>query len=175
MELLLGCGHDRTKRASLPGYPREWEQLVTIDINPACKPDFVVDLNAVDWLPPSFDNSFHEIHAYEVLEHLGRQGDIASFFHTFNHIYRLLVPDGHLFATCPSRHSPWLWGDPGHTRTIQSETLIFLNQNEYKRQSGITMMSDYRWMWKGDFEVVASNEDRTLHRFVLRAIKPSRI
>jgi len=54
------------------------------------------------------EDFFDEVHAYEVLEHLGRQGDYRSFFATFANIYRVLVPGGLLLATVPSRYSGWL-------------------------------------------------------------------
>jgi hypothetical protein len=202
-ELLLGCGHSRKKQACIPGDTLEWKDLVTLDSNPLCDPDIVCDLNEEYWLPNGSyprlrtefigdhykvepddtgywtvafkENIFTEIHAYEVLEHLGRQGDVQSFFSTFRNIYDILVPDGVLFATCPSRHSAWAWGDPGHTRLIQPEHLIFLDQGQYKFQLGKTAMSDYRSIWKGDFQCLSSTDDKTFHRFVLQAKKPARI
>ena len=174
-ELLIGCGHSRKKQARVPGTSDDWNNLVTLDINEACSPDIVCDLNQEQWFDHGgFESSFEEVHAYEVLEHLGRQGDITSFFSTFYNIWRILVPDGYLFATCPSRHSPWAWGDPGHTRIISPESLIFLDQGQYNFQLGKTAMSDYRAEWKGDFQCVSSTDDRTFHRFVLKAIKPAR-
>lgn len=201
-ELLLGCGHSRKKQACIPGALLEWNDLVTLDSNELCNPDIVCNLNPSfdtgNWWVHGYEkyeqspyfvrpvnqtwnylefkeNIFDEVHAYEVLEHLGKQGDIQSFFSTFANIYRILVPDGLLFATCPSRFSPWLWGDPGHTRAIQQESLIFLDQGQYKFQLGKTAMSDYRNDWKGDFKCLSSTDDRTFHRFVLQAIKPARL
>jgi hypothetical protein len=150
-ELLLGCGHQRTKFVIPPGSNREWQDLITCDDNRKCKPDVTCNLDysrfkiwrvqdctskgamciessSKDQFKESF---FTEVHAYELLEHLGRQGDTRSFFHTFSNIYRVLVPDGYLCATVPSRFSPWLWGDPGHTRVIYKESLSFLDQASY--------------------------------------------
>lgn len=197
-ELLLGCGHSRQKRMGLPNTPLEFEDLVTLDLNHDCKPDLFCNLNDMHWLCNAltsvgesvvFDRSgtkfidkeikksfFSEVHAYEVLEHLGQQGDVGSFFSTFENIYRILVPNGHLFATVPSRFSPWMWGDPGHRRAILPESLVFLDQTNYA-QCGQTMMSDYRSIYKADFIVRHSQltEDKLIHQFVLQAIKPSRI
>lgn len=52
---------------------------------------------------------------------------------------------------------------------------VFLNQAEYARQIGKTAMSDFRYVYKADFatEFVSAKDDHL--RFVLRAIKPSRI
>ena len=186
VELLLGCGHQRKKLACLLGSSPEWTDLVTLDNNYDCSPDIICDLNTSYWKAfrtkrsQFFDDAwffkesmFNEVHAYEVLEHLGTQGDAESFFSTFYNIWHVLVDGGHLFATCPSRHSPWLWGDPGHTRVIHSESLIFLDQENYK-QLGKTAMSDYRSQWKGDFKIINSTDDGTWHLFVLQAVKPVR-
>ena len=91
-ELLLGCGHLRKKRLKQPEQGDEWQNLVTLDVNPACNPDVVHDLNVTPW--PFQDEEFDEVHAYEVLEHIGRQGDYKSFFDHFNELYRILKPGG---------------------------------------------------------------------------------
>lgn len=148
-----------------------WSDLTTLDIDPNAKPDVLHDLN--DPALPFADSTFDEVHAYEVLEHIGRQGDWRGYFREFSEYYRILRPDGLFFASCPAIASRWLWGDPGHVRTIQFETLIFLNQSAYG-QLGKTALTDYRHVWRGDFETVHHHEDDVWFRFVLRAIKPSR-
>jgi 2-polyprenyl-3-methyl-5-hydroxy-6-metoxy-1,4-benzoquinol methylase len=79
MELLIGCGHNREKKVSVPELPKEWSKdLITLDWNESTEPDVVHDLNI---LPYPFDHDmFDEIHAYEVLEHVGTQGDFRFFF-----------------------------------------------------------------------------------------------
>lgn len=187
-ELLIGCGHSREKLADplhtasrgQAAQGREWRNLETLDINPACKPDYLWDLRVTPWcrgpgeehLPTSH---YSEIHAYEVLEHLGKQGDAEAFFQTFWEIWRLLTPGGYLVATVPSRYSEWLWGDPGHCRVVLPCTLQFLDQTRYTLQLGLTRMSDYRHIYNGDFDVRYSHDDRITHQFILQAVKPSRI
>jgi hypothetical protein len=172
-ELLLGCGYSREKRMCLPGNQLIWRNLVTADYRKKCSPDIVCDLDDMKWMP-FLPEKFSEVHAYEVLEHLGSQGYEASFFSTFDNIWRILIPGGYLFATVPSRFSPWLWGDPGHRRAILPESLIFLDQTAYDSQVGVTMMSDYRDIYKSDFKVISSTDDHVLHKFILQAIKPAR-
>lgn len=194
-ELLIGCGHARNKLIVPPGSSAEWRGLVTLDVNEQVMPDIRCDIDHVPWDPSyvhpvadylfcdeSETNQFHfrdscvdEIHAYEVLEHLGGQGKYHQFFWHFQEIWRVLKPGGYLCATVPSRYSPWLWGDPGHRRAILQETLIFLDQLNYIAQCGRTAMSDYRDVYKADFTCVKSTDDRTFHTFILQAIKPSRI
>lgn len=191
--LLVGCGHARDKRLEpahfLPSPdpyqrigPRVWRgQLETLDYESPCEPDIVWDLNVTPWRRKSntryekiADDSYNEVHAYEVLEHLGAQGRYRDFFDTFSEIWRVLKPGGFLCATCPSRQSHWLWGDPGHTRVVLPVSLTFLTQPEYDRQKGVTTMSDYRSVYRADFDVVHSYDNKETHSFILQAVKPSR-
>lgn len=170
MELLLGCGNDRRKKVTINNVMKaEWDELVTLDIDPACKPDVVHDLNVFPY--PFGDNSFGEIHAYEVLEHCGRQGDFRFFFRQFEEFWRILKPGGLFVATVPLWDSKWAWGDPGHTRIINDGSLVFLSQKEYELQIGKTAMTDYRHCYKADFEIVAINEKGDTFAFVLKATK----
>ena len=82
-ELLLGCGFSRVKKLAHPDRP-EWDGLVTLDMNPAHKPDVVFDLN--DWPLPFDGDTFDEVHAYDVMEHLGQQGDWKFFFRQWANI-----------------------------------------------------------------------------------------
>lgn len=155
----------------------DWTELVTLDSNQDHKPDVVYDLENLPW--PFEDDSFDQIHGYEVFEHLGRQGDFRSFFAHFYEAWRILRPGGFLAVTCPSYKGLWAWGDPSHTRVITSGSLVFLDQEQYHLQVGRTAMSDFRWLWKGDFKAVQvdmkAEEAGTGFAFVLQAVKPARL
>lgn len=188
MELLLGCGAKRDKRIQSD---KPWKDLVTLDINPDHKPDYIFDLSKIGELAfpnretvyrganfiqglPFENDKFYEIHAYEVLEHIGQQGDYKKFFAQFSDFWRILKPGGLICATVPSWNNMWAFGDPSHTRVINEGTLIFLSQQEYKNQVGITAMSDFRYIYKADFDIRMSyHRDGTFY-FILEAIKPSR-
>lgn len=170
-ELIIGCGRSKVKKISRPGH-EDWANLVTLDINPDHSPDVLWDLN--DLPLPFEENQFSEIHAYEVLEHCGRQGDYKFFFNQFSDFWRILHPDGVFVGTCPLYSSVWAWGDPSHTRVIQKENFVYLSQIEYKRQIGVTEMSDFRYLYKADFELEYLTEEDGKLKFVLKAIKPSR-
>jgi cyclopropane fatty-acyl-phospholipid synthase-like methyltransferase len=167
-ELLIGCGSNHEKRLTCDG-SQVWENLTTLDYNPDHKPDVVWDLMSVSGLPFESD-TFDEIHAYEVLEHTGAQGDYKFFFWQFSDFWRVLKPNGHLLVTCPSRHSVWALGDPSHTRVLQKEMLIFLDQDAYK-EVGKTSISDFRSIYKAHFKHVHVNENQDEFHFVLKAIK----
>lgn len=181
-----------TKKIRVFDTSDRWEALTTLDVNQDCDPDLWCDLNAQPpWLAAprrqSGDAAFgnlhelegdywDEIHAYEVLEHLGRQGDAHSFFAQFSELYRLLKPGGHLLATVPSKRSGFFWGDPSHSRAIVEESLVFLDQGEYIRQCDEhpTGMSDFRRIYKADFRLIDRNDNGASFYFILQAVKPSR-
>lgn len=169
MELLMGCGNDRRKKVTFPSIPKDWCQLVTVDWDENCNPDIVHDLNIVPY--PFPDNYFDEVHAYEILEHLGQQGDYRAFFNQFSDIWRILKPNGYLVATVPCWDGQWAWGDPGHRRIINEGSLVFLSQKEYKKQVGRTAMADYRFCYEADFEILMASERGDMFGFVLQAIK----
>ncbi len=181
--------------------------LVTLDCNLAVKPDVWCDLNASPpWYGYPRDTAAYnagmypagnvasgaaeyqtacvlladywdEIHAYEVLEHLGSQGDAQALLRQFAELWRLLKPDGYLCCTVPSRYSGWLWGDPSHRRVIVPQTLVFLDQSEYIKQCDgehPTSMSDFRSIYQADFKLVDHGDNRETFSFILQAVKPSR-
>lgn len=168
-ELLIGCGTDRSKKLVWKGRA-EWSALTTLDMNPAAAPDVVFDLN--DPVLPFGDDAFDEIHAYDVLEHVGRQGDWRFFLDQFADFWRVLKPGGVVLGISPHPSGPWAWGDPGHTRVISPESFVFLHQPNYGRPP----MTDYRPWYRADFDLVHSEiYDNLQHGFVLQAVKPSRV
>ena len=169
MELLIGAGNDRRKKVTFSSIPEQWCELVTLDNNPSLDVHYHHDLNNIPY--PFDDDMFDEIHAYEVLEHCGKQGDWRFFFDQFHEFWRILKPGGWFIATCPMWDSPWAWGDPGHTRIISPESLVFLSQEEYEKQVGVNAMTDYREWYKADFELYTKQEGDHNWGFVLKAKK----
>lgn len=167
-ELLMGCGSRTVKDISLTG-KEAFHQLTRLDYNGDHKPDVVWDLRQHPL--PFEDNTFDEIHAYEVLEHLAQQGDYRFFFAEFSEYWRILKPGGHFFASSPDYRSKWAWGDPSHTRVMQPENLVFLDQDAYSNQVGVTTMSDFRFLYKAHFKARYSHADGERFQFVLEAIK----
>jgi SAM-dependent methyltransferase len=174
LELLIGAGNSRHKRVIVENRI-DWSNLVTLDIDPNAGADVSHDLTV---LPYPFEaDTFDEIHAYEVLEHTGQQGDWRFFLAQFSEFWRILKPGGYLVGTSPAPGSAWAWGDPGHTRVMSKEAFTFLYQPAYTNQVGKTPMSDYRHVYRADFDPMALDIDPTGQSFtyILKAIKPSRI
>lgn len=173
--LLLGCGSRDTRFIHPPGTEEEgWGELVRLDCNPSHKPDVLWNLEWPEPLPFP-DDYFDELAAFEVLEHIGPQGDAATLLRQFSDYWRVLRPDGYFCATVPWWDDQWAWGDPSHRRVITPGTLAFLSQREYKKQVGVTAMSDFRGIYKADFEIIAiTPRTNEVCGFVLQAIKPSR-
>lgn len=167
-ELLIGCGSEHSKRLHTPG-DEAWENLITLDNNSSHNPDILHDLR--QYPLPFQANTFDEIHAYEVLEHLYPQGDYHSFFREFSEYSRILKKGGKMFITVPPWNSQWAFADPSHLRVMPAELFVFLSQEEYTKQVGVTAMSDFRPIYKADFKVVHAEMCEHATSIVLEVIK----
>lgn len=129
----------------------EWSRpLVTCDMDPSCGPDVLLDLDGNNL--PFQDDSFDEIGAYDILEHLGRQGDWRGFFDEFSEYWRVLKPGGHMSVLVPVGADAL--ADPGHTRFFSEESFHFLDQDNYNEAHDAgTCMTDYRWYYKRSFKL----------------------
>lgn len=154
-KLILGAGH------------KIYTDAITVDNNPDCKPDVLWDLNK---LPLPFKkNQFTEIHAYEVLEHLGRQGDYQSYFDLFNELGRILKKGGKIIGSVPRWERIWAWADPGHSRIITRGTLMFLDKANYA-EIGLSPISDYRRLLKCSFRIIQEEYNDYNFKFILEKV-----
>lgn len=167
-ELLIGCGPRRDKVLTWDEVPPVFQNLTTLDMFPDHKPDVVHNLDVLPY--PFADEEFDEIHAYEVLEHCGRQGDFRFFFDQFSEFYRILKPGGYFAASVPLWDQQWAWADPGHTRIIAPYSLMFLEQEFYETQVGKSAASDYRSVYKANFRTLSTMEKGPQLFFVLQKV-----
>jgi SAM-dependent methyltransferase len=153
--LLLGCGNNRLKKVALPD-DREWRgQLVTADMNPNCGADLVMDIGKLPL--PFADEEFDEIGAYDVLEHVGAQGDWRRWFDECAEYWRILKPGGRMGILVPIGNEAY--ADPGHTRVFNANYFYALNQKWYaERLAENAPVTDYRWFYKKNFEILAVAE-----------------
>lgn len=165
--LLMGCGKSRQKKVAFTDAP-EWVQpLVTLDMDPDSGADIIHDL---DVRPLPFpDDHFDEMGAYDVLEHLGRNGDWKGYFDEFAEYWRILKPGGLFSILVPIGQDHF--ADPGHTRFFGPNWFGFLRQSYYANNIAEGRpITDYRWYWKRNFEL-ASFENVEGHHLAVILVK----
>lgn len=164
--LLLGCGFRKNLDIGWKDRPENYN-LTTLDYNSETNPDIYFNLDDIDL--PFTNNKFDEIHAYEVLEHTGTQGDVRFFFNQWNEFYRILKPNGVFFGSVPRPGSDWIWGDPGHRRHIHPFQLEYLDKDFYAH-FGQTSKSDYQSLINCNFKIIESFIKGDKFYFGLKAV-----
>jgi SAM-dependent methyltransferase len=164
--LLLGAGNSRDKRVVHETTPdKVFQGLVTHDY--IGDYDVTFDLDVLPY--PLQSEDFDEIHAYEVLEHCGFQGNAKYFFDQFNEFHRILKPGGVFCGSVPRHDSIWAFGDPGHRRVLPAPVFNYLQESFYD-QLGETPCADYRPFIKGWWEGIASEVRDDLFYFIVRKV-----
>lgn len=167
MVLHLGGSHNPVRQLILPESDPSPKDMVEINIDedPGVKGAIKHNLDFTPW--PVRHNCFDEVHAYEVLEHMGEQGNIHSFFNTFREIWTVLKPGGILCASTPDYRSMWAFGDPDHKRVINHGTITFLIKEKYDlglRPVYKHLVEPYWW------SLEHSNYDDERYWFVLKKL-----
>ena len=165
--LLLGCGKvwkrrifDRSATNSFDG-----DELTTVDMDPSTNADIIMDLNCHPL--PFADDTFDEIHAYDVLEHLGRQGDWKGYFDEFTEYHRILKPGGLFYIIVPIGMDAL--ADPGHSRFFHINHFVFLSQEFNQQDQGDAGgVTDYSWYWKKNFAIDFQNQSEHHLAVILR-------
>src|SRR5262245_14771360 len=107
MRLNLGCGFDQ--RAG----------FLNVDKMPACRPDLVVDLEALPWPWP--DDAADEVVLRHTLEHLGQSPEL--YLGIVKELWRVCRNGATVSITVPHpRHDNFL-GDPTHVRAVTPQGL----------------------------------------------------
>ena len=101
----VGCGINK--------YPG----AIGIDWNPRTRADLIADLDHFPW--PLADNSFREIRAIHVIEH------VADVIRTIEEFHRLLVPGGRAIIVTPHYTDFSSYCDPTHRWHLNSFSLRY--------------------------------------------------
>lgn len=190
--LLLGCGNLHNKRIKFSSQPgddgyevigdgspwdkfEDYARLQLHDIDPELQEKYenatqlftLHDLNEFPY--PWADEAFDEIHAYEVLEHCGSQGDGDFFFAQFNEFWRMLRLGGYMMISVPMWDAEVAWGVPDHRRVLPPGIFGYLTEDYYKDVGQKEGYGDYRSYLDGRFWVaIAKHESEEQLHVVLR-------
>jgi len=160
--LLLGAGHSRVKKLWMKNEQDWLGELTTIDIMPGV--DVVWDLNKRPL--PFEDETFDELAAYDVLEHLGTLGDWKGYFDEMAEYHRILKKGGTFGIIVPIGEEAF--SDPGHTRVFHANHFGFLNQKFYAENQALkSPATDYTWYWKLNFETIHYHNHEGKHLSVV--------
>jgi hypothetical protein len=150
--LLLGCGNSRVKKIATVDKPDWIGELTTMDMDKNCNPSIAWDFNKSHFMPFD-DNTFDELAAYDSLEHWCKQGDWKGYFDEFSEYHRILKPGGEFGIIVPIGQDAF--ADPGHVRFFHKNHFGFLNQQFYEDNlKAGNPVTDYRWYYKKDFEII---------------------
>ena len=156
----LGCG-------ARPKNPYNHEELYGIDIrsdlvdNGVCQ---VAVANLITGPIPFADNSFDSVSAYDFIEHIPRLAvDYASgttrfpFIELMNEIWRVLKPDGMLYAVTPAFPDEKAFRDPTHVNVITKKTHRYFTEpylmGEMYGFVGSFKVKRHCWIYpRGDYE-----------------------
>jgi SAM-dependent methyltransferase len=140
--LLLGSGRDLRKQVHVKGQAEWAGELVTLDMNPRCEPTVLWNLE--DRPLPFQDGEFAEIGAFDILEHVGKQGDWRGWFAEMAEYHRILEPGGWFFVLVPIGDDAL--ADPGHTRFFSKTWFGFCSRRfQEHAQTNVSKVTDYRW------------------------------
>ena len=92
-------------------------------------------------------SKFDSISAYDVIEHLTREGNPNSFITFMNEAYRLLKPNGILICVTPAFPNATVFQDPTHVNIITDQTInYFVGNNAGAKTLG--------YGFEGNFEIL---------------------
>ena len=127
--LNIGCG------------PRPMPGATNLDSFPHPGVDEVFNLETCGFTPLPFDdNSFDEIHASHIFEH------ITHILPLVQELYRVARPGAQLIISCPHGQGDLAWADPTHVRAIVPLSFFYFGQPYYQ---------NFDYGYTGDWKVQA--------------------
>lgn len=143
-KLNMGCGFTK------------FDDHHNVDYTTICNPDEVVDLESLPW--PWEDNSFDEIYAKDILEHLGQNP--REFIAIIKEMYRVSRPMAIWKVIVPHWRCDIAITDPTHVRLITDKTFHLFDQKSnadtFKKQLSESMLGVQTGI---DLETVAVDFD----------------
>lgn len=110
---------------------------------------------------PFSDSSFDYCSAFDLIEHIPRNGGIESrpnpFIFLMNEIWRILKPNGRFYAETPAYPYPTAFSDPTHVNIITSDTVYYFGT--FITGDGIRLKDDrtnlgIRYGFNGNFDIL---------------------
>lgn len=156
----LGCG-------TRPRNPYAAPLLYGIDIRSGLQApgvQAIVAANLALQAIPFADAQFDSVSAYDFIEHIPRVAlDVASgssrlpFIELMNEIWRVLKPDGRLYAVTPLFDHEKMWRDPTHVNPITPKTWRYFCRPElgarmYGFKGEFEQLRQTRCRFKRDYE-----------------------
>ncbi|MEY4454617.1 MAG: hypothetical protein RIQ45_140 [Actinomycetota bacterium] len=122
IHLDFGCGHGAYRN------PFASELIYGADILPQENRKNYLRINTDNTLPVR-ENYFDSISAFDVIEHLSREGHPNEFIFFMNEAHRVLKPNGILFCVTPAYPNPTAFQDPTHKNIITENTVYYFTGN----------------------------------------------
>ena len=139
---------------------------------------------------PFEDGFFDSVSAYDVLEHLSREGNPSDFVFYMNEMYRVLKPGGQALFVFPLYNRKGFFDDPTHINPTTLALFNFFSGPGLNPYTGITTQYEIvkqvklinwdRWVYEPEVNKTASQASLSVRRrasltkrSIMRILRPS--
>jgi hypothetical protein len=141
-----------------PRNPFKRAEVYSVDVHGA-ESQFHRNIGS-DLTIPFKDNYFDSVSAYDVLEHLSREGAPSAFVLCMNEMYRVLKSGGEAIFVFPLSHRHEFYDDPTHINPLTLNTFQFFCGDDSKLE--YTQIQTH-------YEIVKLSRLRNWNRYVHQA------